>query len=56
MNWLLRKKSGSKFNMKGDEHELLLLGSPDNRVQGLSGNDIVNLRRICYQMRYKVAN
>jgi hypothetical protein len=26
--------------MKADEQELLLLGSPDNRVQGLSGNDI----------------
>jgi hypothetical protein len=34
------KKGGSRFNMKADEHEFLMLGSPDNRVQGLSGNDI----------------
>jgi hypothetical protein len=34
------KKGGSKFSLKADEHELLLLGSSDNRVQGLSGNDI----------------
>jgi hypothetical protein len=35
-----RKKSGSKFILKADEHELSLLGSSDNKVQGLSRNDI----------------
>jgi hypothetical protein len=34
------EKGGSRFNMKAHEHELLMLGSTDNRVQGLSGNDI----------------
>jgi hypothetical protein len=31
---------GSNFSLKSDEQELCLLGSSENRVQGLSGNDI----------------
>jgi hypothetical protein len=34
------KKGGSKFSFKADEQEICLLGSSENKVQGLSGNDI----------------